>query len=447
MTIDDVTLALPVHELQQRLAARAFTAVELTEAYLRRIERDAPRLNCFVTVTPERALADARRADAERAAGRRGPLLGIPYAVKDAIDTAGITTTWGTSALRGRIPAKDALVVAHLTRAGAVLLGKTALTELCAAFSDEPFSTLGGPCRNPHDPTRWSGGSSGGSAVAVAANLCAFAIGTETSGSIEQPASWCGVVGMRPTYGLVDRDGVMPLSWSLDKVGPFCRDPADLRELVPALMNAAGPLDRAPAPRIGIVDRLAEPLGDPGDPALWSAAKDALRRAGCTLVPIALPELPSAAAMTAILETDIFVALEDFIRAGHVEHLAARRPWREILGEHRALGITGEDYVKAQRVRTVLQRAYSALFQQVDAIATFGMPRLPLVIGQQPEELRQPGARVQLRDEGNLCGLPMLALPIGATAHGLPRSLHAVAAPYGEHVLIELALRHRSADL
>jgi aspartyl-tRNA(Asn)/glutamyl-tRNA(Gln) amidotransferase subunit A len=426
-----------VAELARRLDAGELTSVALTETYLARIERVAPKLRCFVTVTPERALADARRADAERAAGRRGPLLGIPYAVKDAIDTAGIATSWGTPALRRRVPAEDADVVRLLRDAGAVLLGKTALTELCAAFADEPSAMLDGPCRNPWDLARWTGGSSGGSAAAVAAGLCAFAVGTETNGSIEQPASWCGVTGLRPTYDRISRRGALTLSWTLDKIGFLCHHARDLTALVPELAPPPS------SPRIGIVDRLADPVQDPADAALWAAAKDVLRAAGCTLVPVTLPDLPSAGAMQAILETDIFVAMDDFIRAGHVEHMVAKQPWRDILAEHRALGITGEDYVRAQRVRTALQHAYAELFTRVDVIATFGLPRLPLVIGEEPTTLRDNGARVQLRDEGNLCGLPMLALPVGFTAARLPRSLHAVAAPFAEHVLIELAMRYQ----
>ena len=423
-------------EQQAAMRAGSMTSETLVRAALDRVEaldRAGPRLNSILALNPH-ALADARRADAERAAGRRGPLLGIPYAVKDAIDTAGIATSWGTPALRGRVPAEDADVVHALREAGAVLLGKTALTELCAAFADDPYAMLDGPCRNPWDVARWTGGSSGGSAAAVAAELCAFAIGTETNGSIEQPASWCGVTGLRPTYDRISRRGVMTLSWTLDKVGFFSRDARDLPHLVP---GGAPPSTM----RIGIVDRLADPIQDPADAALWAAAKDELRAAGCTLVPIVLPELPSSDAMQVILETDIFVAMDDFIRAGHVEHMVAKRPWRDVLAEHRALGITGEDYVRAQRVRTALQHAYAELFRRVDAIATFGLPRLPLVIGEEPTTLRDNGARVQLRDEGNLCGLPMLALPIGFTAAKLPRSLHAVAAPFAEHVLIELAMR------
>lgn len=442
---DDALLFLPAVELASRLDSGELTSVALTTAYLARIERIAPALNCFVTVTADRALADARAADERRGRGERGGVLGLPYAAKDLIDTAGIRTTCGTRAYLDRVPARDAAVIARLAAAGAVLIGKCSLTELANAFINRhPEANLGGACRNPWDRTRWAGGSSSGSASAVAAGLCAFALGSETQGSLDTPASFCGVTALRPTYDLVPRDGCLTLSWSLDKVGVIARDVRDAALVLPVLA-AQGPLTAAPQPlRIGIVEGMAEPTPDPGDDALWTDAKAQLAASGASLVPIELPRFPRSETMSVILGTDILVAFEDFIRTGKINSLYNRQPWPEILADARSDEATAEDYVKAMRVRTVIQRTYRDLFTNLDAIACFGFPLLPPLVEDTVKFPKKPSAKQLIGTDGNLAGLPAITLPIGFTASGLPRSMHVVGAPYHEHKLVGVAAAYQS---
>jgi len=437
--IGDDVLDGPAIELVAKLDAGAFTAVELAQAYLARIERVQPKLNCFVTVTAKRALEDAARADAERAAGKRGGILGVPYVLKDAIDTAGIATTWGTKSLQNRVPAKDAVVSERLRAAGGVLLGKASLTELCNAFSNkDPRNNHGGPCRNPWDVVRWAGGSSGGSASATAAALCGFAIGTETWGSIDHPAGWCGVVGLRPTYDLVPRTGAMALSWTLDKLGVICRDARDAKLVLPILSGSAPSEAVDPKTlRVAVADAMAEPDGDPANFPTWAKAKAVLVAEGLTLQPIELPELPSREAISTIIQVDALVALDELVRTN--APLYDAEPISAKAAAFEKTGISALDYVQAMRIRALVQDAYAKLFEQFDVIAAFGNSNLPLEFGKEPLDIKKHGARMKQSAQGNLAGLPAITLPIGFTAGGLPRSMQLVAAPFEEHKLFAIA--------
>src|SRR5437764_15191179 len=219
----------PIPELGRLLRARRVSATELAELSLERLERFGPRYNCLVTVTPERALADAARADRELAAGKlRGPLHGIPYGVKDLLAVRGYPTTWGAEPYRAQTFEEDATVVARLGAAGAVLVGKLAMVELAGGMGySQANASFTGPGRTPWNVDYWSGGSSSGPGAAVAAGLVPFAIGSETSGSILTPAAYCGISGLRPTYGRVSRHGAMALSYSMDKIGVMGRTADD----------------------------------------------------------------------------------------------------------------------------------------------------------------------------------------------------------------------------
>src|SRR5205814_5360588 len=217
---------LDLNEASQLLRSKKISPVQLTQECLSRIERFNGKLNAFITVTADSALAEARVAESEiQRGGWRGPLHGMPIALKDIVDTVGLPTTAASGLFKDRIPTRDAEVVRRLKAAGAVFLGKTNLHEF--AFGGSSVISYFGPVRNPWDPTYSAGGSSGGSAVAVAARLCYAAIGTDTGGSVRQPASYCGIVGLKPTYGRVSASGVIPLSWSLDHVGPITRTTKD----------------------------------------------------------------------------------------------------------------------------------------------------------------------------------------------------------------------------
>src|SRR5438445_539563 len=218
-----------IAELARLLRSRRTSATELAELFLERLERFGPRYNCLVTVTPERALAEAARADHELAAGKiRGPLHGIPYGVKDLLAVRGYPTTWGAEPYRAQTFEEDATVVTRLGAAGAVLVGKLAMVELAGGMGySQANASFTGPGKTPWSVDYWSGGSSSGPGSAVAAGLVPFAIGSETSGSILTPAAYCGITGLRPTYGLVSRHGAMALSWTMDKLGPMARSAVD----------------------------------------------------------------------------------------------------------------------------------------------------------------------------------------------------------------------------
>src|SRR5690349_8113430 len=238
--ISDEVYYLTVAELGERIHARKLSPVELTQGYLERIKKYAPKLNAFATVTEDVALEQARAAEREISRGHyRGPLHGVPYGAKDLLATAGIRTTWGARPTKDQVPDKDATVIRLLRDAGAVLLGKLSMVEFAGClgyrFAD---SSLQGPMRNPWDPDRWTGGSSSGTGACVAAGLVGFGIGTETWGSILCPSAFCGVTGLRPTYGRVSRAGGMVGSYTLDKIGPIARSAADCRLILQAIAGS-----------------------------------------------------------------------------------------------------------------------------------------------------------------------------------------------------------------
>ncbi|MFH2003860.1 MAG: amidase, partial [Bacteroidota bacterium] len=214
-----------IPELAKLIKGKKVSPVEVTQNYLKAIEKDSPKLNAFVTVTAELALKEAKLAETELTNGNyRGPLHGIPYAAKDLFSVKGYLTTWGSRVYKEQQFDYDAEVIKRLRNAGAILIGKTAMSELAGG---PPFATATGACRTPWDISRWSGGSSCGSGAAVAAGLCAFSLGTETWGSIMTPSSYCGITGLRPTFGRIPRTGAMPLSWTMDKIGVMARTAED----------------------------------------------------------------------------------------------------------------------------------------------------------------------------------------------------------------------------
>ena len=230
-------LYLPIADLGARIRARRLSPVDLTEAYLERIHRLSPRLNAYQTITDDLARSQARKAEDEiRKGNYRGPLHGIPYAAKDLFATAGVPTGWGVTPLDHQMFAEDATVIRKLREAGAILLGKTAMVEFAGGLGYRmPDASTTGPGRNPWNPQRWTGGSSSGSGAAVAAGLASYALGTETWGSILCPSAFCGLTGLRPTYGRVSRNGAMVCSWTFDKVGPIAHSAEDCRTILSAI--------------------------------------------------------------------------------------------------------------------------------------------------------------------------------------------------------------------
>ena len=376
---------LPIASLAPLIESRTISSTELTEIYLDRLKRHDPVLQCVITLTEGLARSQASAADREIRAGRyRGPLHGVPWGVKDLFATKGIRTTWGAKPYEHQMLDFDATVVERLRDAGAVLVAKLTSGEL--AIGDVWF---GGKTRNPWNPELGSSGSSAGPASATSAGLVGFAIGTETNGSIISPASRCGIVGLRPTYGRVSRHGVMTLRWTLDKVGPLCRGVEDCALVfdairgpdghdqtvvdLPFTWNRSRPLGRF---HIGFVEQeFDEPAADsteeerqrwPRRRAALSQTLDVFRRAGAVLEPISLPDLP-ARSIYAILGAEAGAAFDDLIRSGRVADLSGKGPNDRANQLRTSRFIPAVEYIQAQRARTILFREMERLLARCDA--------------------------------------------------------------------------------
>ncbi len=369
---EDIAFA-PAARLSRWIRRGALTSRRLTEIYLARIAQFAGPLECFVTVTDDLARAQADAADAALRAGTwLGPLHGIPYGLKDLFDARGIRTTWGAEPYRDRVAERDARIVEMLRAAGAVLIGKTTVGAL--AYGDIWF---GGKTRNPWNLNEGSSGSSAGSASAVAAGLCGFAIGTETLGSITSPSQRCGTTGLRPTFGRVSRAGGMALCWSLDKVGPICRGVEDCA-LVLAAINGQDPADRGSiaAPlrfeadagiagmRLGYI---ADAFEDKDATDVDRAALAAARSLGLEVTEVRLPDLPFGSLM-AILYAEAAAAFEDLTLSNRDDELTwqSKAAWPNAFRKARFLSAV--DHVQADRLRYRVMQALDALFRQIDAL-------------------------------------------------------------------------------
>ncbi|TMQ54501.1 MAG: amidase [Candidatus Eisenbacteria bacterium] len=442
---------LSVSELGVRIRSRRLSPVELTEGYLDRIHRYGAKLNAFATVTPEVALQQARAAESEIHSGHyRGPLHGIPYGAKDLLATAGIRTGWGAHPTQDQVPDKDATVVRKLREAGAVLLGKLAMVEFagCLGYRFADASTSG-PGRNPWDPERWTGGSSSGSGAAVASGLVGFAIGTETWGSILCPSAFCGVTGLRPTYGRVSRAGGMVGAYTFDKIGPITRSAADCRIV---LEGIAGPDPDDPSAsaeplrldRQGVdVSRLKGALvpldfaktkgAEPEVKAAFDHAVTELEGLGLKLEEAKLPDFPASEMAGLIITAEALSTFENFYKSGGVWEL--KDPYapyqREIT---RALN--GADLVKAWRMRTHLQEMMADFFSRYDVIVTPNfMSVAPSIHGDLNKALpyADPAGAV-----GNSCGLPAIALPCGFGREHMPVGFQIMGSPFEEATLLHL---------
>jgi aspartyl-tRNA(Asn)/glutamyl-tRNA(Gln) amidotransferase subunit A len=446
---DDLT-ALSLSDAADLLRARKASPVELATASLARIERLNPTLNAFITVTADQALADARAAESEIARGRRrGPLHGIPIALKDLFDTAGVRTTAASAVFADRVPSQDAEVVRRLKRAGAVLVGKTNMHEF--AYGDTSAQTNFGPVRNPWDSQRIPGGSSGGSAAAVAARLCYGALGSDTGGSIRQPSAYCGIVGLKPSYGLVSTAGVVPLSWSLDHVGPMCRTVADAAVLLQAIagydpadtnsIDAATPdyskalNQKVSAFRLGIPRAVFyEGLDSEIEHAVTEALQ-VLRRLTASTRDVELPPYKTLPVVGA--EAYAFHA-PYFTKTPQLYQSATRA---RIEGGSR---VTTSAYIEGKRELDRLRRAVGTVFSQVDLLVTPTSPILPQTVEEAVNSPYVPppgGVAPSLRNTQpfDIYGLPTISIPCGFGRTGLPIGLQITGPRLGEPQVIALA--------
>jgi aspartyl-tRNA(Asn)/glutamyl-tRNA(Gln) amidotransferase subunit A len=459
--IGEEILFSSIREIGAHLRAKRISAVDLAEMSLRRLETIGPRLGAVVTVTRERALAQAHRANQELLAGKdRGPLHGIPYGAKDLLATKGIPTTWGAEPLRGQVFDFDATVVRRLEEAGAVLVAKLAMVELAGGLGyDNPDASFTGPGRTPWNPGHWSGGSSSGPASAVAAGLVPFAIGSETSGSILTPAAFCGVTGLRPTYGLVSRHGAMALCWTLDKLGPLARG-ADDCGLVLAAIAGADPADPNTGPSfryrergrkgdrpgkrflVGVLrDAVAD--CDPDVASCFGQAVSALREVADVEEDVPFPDLPYREAVGLIVGAEGAAAFRDLIESGKVKQL---RSAADRVGGYAMLMTRAADYVDAMRSRVAMRAQLDALLGRYDALVAPTRARLAPPIGRDFDAptpgtppaaaARHPPATIPA---GNLAGLPAIAVPMGFGKDRLPASLQLLGRAYSEETLVVLA--------
>jgi len=450
--IADEILYLSASELAKRIESKKLSPVELTKAYLDRSEKLGPKLNAYAKLMPDTALEQAQAAEKEIQRGHyRGPLHGIPYAAKDLLAVKGVPCTWGAKPYANQVFDYDARVIEHLHRVGAVLLGKAAMIELAGGMGYRFASaSLQGASRNPWNTACWTCGSSSGSGAIVGAALAAFAIGTETWGSIICPSAYCGVSGLRPTYGRVSRYGAMALSYSMDKIGPLARSAEDCARVFAAIAghdfsdrgtlaidkaaftySASLELGAKP-PRIGLLTNAWKKIDGPVH-KVYGAAEKALRKYSQTHS-AQLPEGPWEDAAAVIISVEGSAAFRELIRSGKVADLTD--PLGQLAGYVNEQ-IGGADYMRALQVREILQRKMTELFDVYDVLVSASQPTVATPLETNLEtDLVYPDP---LGAIGNLCGLPALSVPCGFTDKNLPVGLHFMARAGNDAAVIQAA--------
>lgn len=451
----EALISHPIHQLAPLLEKKEISPVELFNEAIERIHRLQPKLNSYITITEEEGRKAATEAESEIRKGQyRGPLHGIPISIKDLFATRGVRTTAGSKVLSQWIPDYDATAVARLRQSGMVLVGKTNMHEFAyGVTNDNPHY---GPARNPWDPTRVPGGSSGGSAAAVASSQCSASLGSDTGGSIRTPAAVCGVVGLKPTFGRVSRYGAIPLAWSLDHVGPLTKSVEDAAIML-AAMAGADPKDPSTSSR-PIVDyrngmqgsirglRLGVPRQyffehvDPEIQKLVSAAIHELESIGATRVDVDIPALENCAAMEAhITLAEATSYHEPYLKKQPDDYGPTVQTNLEA-GRY----LLATDYVKSQRARTLLQRNFNEAFKRAEVIVSPTLPALPPLVG---EVLVQSGdlqehvidAFLRFNIPYDLIGFPAISLPCGLSASGLPVGLQIAGRAFDEVTILRVA--------
>lgn len=429
-----------IAETGERVRGRELSPVELVRECLERIDRLNPTLNAFITVTAESALAEAQEAEREIQAGKwRGPLHGIPIGLKDLIDTAGVRTTAASAVFRDRVPAEDADVVKKLKAAGAVLIGKQNLHEF--AYGGSSLISHFGPVRNPVNPEFIAGGSSGGSAAAVASGMCYAAIGTDTAGSIREPAALCGVVGLKPSYGLVSTRGIIPLSQSLDHAGPIARSVEDAAIVLDVIAGTSDGANYRDSLKTGIHDFI---VGVPRkyfyedlDEDIASTVEEAIGRLGKLAISVRVVECPSDEDRT------VFLA-ESY--AYHRDKIASSPELYEPETLRRVRTGNAISETEYHNAMAQLQRARQEIaktFCDVDVLLT---PTTPVQTPRISELLKdisllRPAEIRLLRNTRpvNVWGLPAISVPCGFTSDGLPIGLQIIGPPNGEGKILRTA--------
>lgn len=443
---------MSILEVSQQIRAGQVSPLELTQQCLARIEKLNPSLNAFITVTAESALAEARQAEDEIQRGQwRGPLHGIPVALKDIIDTAGVLTTCGSKLFAHRIPSQDAKVVRRLKQSGAVFLGKQNLHEF--AYGGSSMVSHFGPSHNPWNSAHITGGSSGGSAVAVAAGMCYAAIGTDTSGSVREPAALCGVVGLKPTYNLISAEGVFPLSASYDHIGPIAQTVLDAAVVLQATADSEATSSkndphslenflsairgRLPALRIGVARAF---FYEGLDPEIASAIEEALRVLQ-EITKLSLQEITLEIPTDRTLQAAESYAAHAQSAASHPELYQPETLRRILAGKDTAAAAIAQGRSELAQQRRGIASVFES--KNVDLLVTPTVPiPAPTIaeLEQNPEQLR-PCEILLLRNTRpfNVWGVPAISIPCGFTKNGLPIGLQIAGPRGGELQVLQLA--------
>lgn len=480
---DDIFFA-SITEINRALRAKEFSAVELTRAFSDRLEKLGPRYNAVALSLREQAIRKARDVDDEIKRERlRGPLQGVPFAVKDLLSVAGQITSWGAKPFAGQVFDYDATAVTKINKAGGVLTGKLSMVELAGGGGYRyAAASLFGPGLNPWDRSRWSGGSSSGSGAAVAAGLVTYALGSETSGSILTPAAYCGVTGLRPTYGLVSRYGAMPLSWTMDKIGPMCRTAEDcglvLQTIAGKDENDAGSAGKSfyytpkyakelKAIRVGFASVDFDEFADPAARPVFRQALEVLKGFGVSMAEVNLGNLPYGPITSTVISAEGSSVFEELIESGKVDQLADKK---QIAGLRAGLEIAARDYMRAMRLRRLVQQEFRRLLTDIDVLIAPARYSIATKVeepldGSNPRPSAAPvptpgpgtpasaaapatatGSRGlrSLIPAGNLAGLPALSLPCGF-AEGMPVALQLVSRPFTENLILSLGAAFQNA--
>lgn len=462
-----------IAEAAAGLRAKEFSAVELTEACLARVNERNPELNAFITVSSEVALAEARKADEHFKNGTEQPLTGIPFSVKDAICTADVLSTGASKILADYVPPFDATVIKKIRDQGAVLVGKTNCDTFGHGASNE--NSMFGPVKNPHDTTKVSGGSSGGSAASVADDHCLFSIGEDTGGSIRQPAAFCGIVGLRPTYGRNSRYGIMPMASSLDTVGPMTKTVADTALLM-EIMAGADLLDHTSVPvevpqytqeinqsikglKVGVPKEYFEVEGIDTETRLIVEEKiKRLEDLGAKIIPVSLPYTKYAIPVYYIV-----VPSEDSSNLGRLDGIryGVREEAEDLFNTYaqsRATGFPAEVkrrimigtyalsagyydayYRKAQRVRTLIIRDFERVFNDVDVLVTPTSPFPAFDIGAKKDDVLAMYLADILVSPAAVAGMPAISINAGFTKNKLPVGIQFIGHRFAESTILRVA--------
>jgi aspartyl-tRNA(Asn)/glutamyl-tRNA(Gln) amidotransferase subunit A len=457
-TLGDDVLFAPLRDLAERLRTRRLSPVTLTEAYLDRLHKIGPRLNGVVTLMRESAMKEARAADEEiRANKYRGLLHGIPYGAKDLLATAGVPTTWGAEPFRKQVFDYDATVIRKLRDAGAILLAKLAMVELAGSFGyNNADASFSGPCKTPWNLDYWAGGSSSGSGACVAAGLCAFAIGSETSGSIITPAAYCGISGLRPTYGRVSRYGAMALSWTLDKLGPMCRSAdccgivlaaiagRDPKELSTTTRTFTWPENRNPKEkfRIGVIRGATTGI----QPEVRDNFRESVKVLGrfCDIVEdVPFPEMPFGSVVSVVINAEGANSFRALIESERLNDLRTAQMKTGAVSASMTLAV---DYLQALRVRSRMKKSMEQLYGKYDALIAPARSTVSYPINRDFSQ-SYPNWRggPPIIPAGNIVGQPAISIPNGFGPNDLPTGIQFTGKIWSEARLLSLAAEYQRA--